>query len=701
MQSFILRHKPQITIISGTLIAAGLVARFALYSQPAYAAAFIIASIIGVLPILIQAVQALRVRVMSIDVLVSIAVFGAFLIGSWDESAIVTFLFLVGGQIERYTLNQTRSAINALTDMAPQSAAVRRADGTFETVPVDDVHVGDIVKVTTGDRIPVDGTVMSGTGLVNESAITGEPIPVDKAVGSIASAGTLLDDGMLTIRADMVGEDTTFGKIIELVENAQDSKSREERFIDRFATYYTPAVLIIAVIVGLVTRRIDLAITMLVLGCPGALVIGVPVSNMAGIGNGARHGVLIKGGEVTHRLSSADTFVFDKTGTITVGVPQVTDVRRYDDDGTPAANDTGNGAGGAYIGSFEETKDVAARDSSVRDFSVPDFSVPDASALDAGSDPAHDDVVRYLVGVESQSQHPLAKAIVRHFGDTPVPQVDEVSVVTGGGISAVHDNHRILVGSPRFLEADGIALTSSMREDASELEMQGDSLVAVAVDGSIRLLLGIRDRLRLGVADDITRLRRLGAKTIVLLSGDNQRAVDLMTAKLGFDRAIGGLLPDEKAAVISGLRDDGHRVVFVGDGINDSPSIALADVGIAMGNGADVAIDTSDVVLADSDFSRLPHAYGLAKHTVRNMRENIAIAVGTVALLLSGLVLTTWLTMAVGMFVHEASVLAVILNGMRLLRYRTDRNHGTRHWNIRKLDTYQGQPRSVIDTVAA
>ena len=309
MQSFILRHKPQLTIISGALIAAGLVARFALHSQPAYAAAFIAASIIGVLPILVQAVQALRVRVMSIDVLVSIAVFGAFLIGSWDESAIVTFLFLVGGQIERYTLNQTRSAINALTDMAPQSAAVRRADGTFETVPVDDVRVGDIVKVTTGDRIPVDGTVISGTGLVNESAITGEPIPVGKAAGSSASAGTLLDDGMLTIRADMVGEDTTFGRIIELVENAQDSKSKEERFIDRFAAYYTPAVLIIAVIVGLATRRIDLAITMLVLGCPGALVIGVPVSNMAGIGNGARHGVLIKGSDVTHRLSSADTFV--------------------------------------------------------------------------------------------------------------------------------------------------------------------------------------------------------------------------------------------------------------------------------------------------------------------------------------------------------------------------------------------------------
>ena len=630
MQSFILRHKPQLTIISGALIAAGLVARFALHSQPAYAAAFIAASVVGVLPILIQAVQALRVRVMSIDVLVSIAVFGAFLIGSWDESAIVTFLFLVGGQIERYTLNQTRSAIGALTDMAPQSAAVRRADGTFETVPVDDVRVGDIVKVTTGDRIPVDGVVTSGTGLVNESAITGEPIPVDKAEGSSASAGTLLDDGMLTIRADTVGEDTTFGKIIELVENAQDSKSREERFIDRFATYYPPAVLVTAVIVGLVTRRVDLAITMLVLGCPGALVIGVPVSNMAGIGNGARHGVLIKGSEVMHRLSSADTFVFDKTGTITVGMPQVMDVRRYDDSVAPAPDD----------------------------------------AAGTSSAPVPDDATRYLVGVEAQSQHPLAKAIVRHFDDVPAPQVDEVSVVTGGGIRAVHDGHRILVGSPRFLETEGVELGPTARADAAELESHGDSLVAVALDGRIRLMLGVRDRLRPGTADGIRNLRRLGARNIVVLSGDNQRAVDLMTAGLGLDRAVGGMLPDEKAAYISRLRDEGHRVVFVGDGINDSPSLALADVGIAMGNGTDVAIDTSDVVLADSDFSRLPHAYGLAKRTVRNMRENIAIAVGTVALLLSGLVLTSWLTMAVGMFVHEASVLAVILNGMRLLRYR-------------------------------
>lgn len=630
MQSFILCHKPQLTIISGALIAAGLVARFALHSQSAYAAAFIAASVVGVLPILIQAVQALRVRVMSIDVLVSIAVFGAFLIGSWDESAIVTFLFLVGGQIERYTLNQTRSAIGALTDMAPQSAAVRRADGTFETVPVDDVRVGDIVKVTAGDRIPVDGVVTSGTGLVNESAITGEPIPVDKAEGSSASAGTLLDDGMLTIRADTVGEDTTFGKIIELVENAKDSKSREERFIDRFATYYTPAVLVTAVIVGLVTRRVDLAITMLVLGCPGALVIGVPVSNMAGIGNGARHGVLIKGSEVMHRLSSADTFVFDKTGTITVGMPQVMDVRRYDDSVAPAPDD----------------------------------------AAGTSSAPAPDDATRYLVGVEAQSQHPLAKAIVRHFDDVPAPQVDEVSVVTGGGIRAVHDGHRILVGSPRFLETEGVELGPTARADAAELESHGDSLVAVAIDGRIRLMLGVRDRLRPGTADGIRNLRRLGARNIVVLSGDNQRAVDLMTAGLGLDRAVGGMLPDEKAAYISRLRDEGHRVVFVGDGINDSPSLALADVGIAMGNGTDVAIDTSDVVLADSDFSRLPHAYGLAKRTVRNMRENIAIAVGTVALLLSGLVLTSWLTMAVGMFVHEASVLAVILNGMRLLRYR-------------------------------
>lgn len=640
MQVLVLRHKPLIAIVSGILIVTGLVSRFILHFGQAYVGAFVAASVLGALPVLVQAIQALRVKVISIDVLVSIAVFGAFLIGSYDESAIVTFLFLLGEQIERYTLSQTRSAIGMLTELAPRFAAVRRDNGTLSEVSVDEVRIGDVVQVATGDRIPVDGTVVSGSGLVNESAITGEPVPVDKTEGSFASAGTLLDDGALSIRTDKVGEDTTFGRIIELVENARDSKSKEERFIDRFSTYYTPVVLVAAVIVGVMTQSINLAITILVLGCPGALVIGVPVSNMAGIGNGARHGVLIKGSEVTQNLSAADTFVFDKTGTLTIGTPEVVSVRTY-------------------------------------------RSSPDETAT----------AERYLVGAESQSQHPLATAIMRYYGGVFALDVHDVSVIRGGGINAVCDGHNIRVGSPRFLESGGDELDGEVMDDVAALEAEGDSLVALAVDGSVRLMLGIRDRVRPGVADDLTRLRRLGARNLVLLSGDNQKAVDLVAGSLGLDHAVGGMLPDEKAAFISSLQRQGHRVVFVGDGINDSPSIALADVGIAMGKGADVAIDTSDVVLTDSDLSRLPHAYGLAKRTVGNMRENIVIAVGTVVLLLSGLVLTSWLDMAVGMLVHEVSVLVVILNGMRLLRYKASNGHGIRGGRkIGRLDVHQGLP---------
>ena len=251
----------------------------------------VISSILGVLPIAIQAYQALRFKVISIDLLVTIAVTGAFLIKNFEESAIVTFLFLFGAYLEQRTLNKTRSAIKALTEMAPESALRLNEAGDFEAIDVDDVDVGDTLLVKTGAKVPVDGIVIVGEGSINEASITGESIPVAKENGSFVYAGTILDNGTLQIEASRVGEDTTFGKIIELVEEAQDSKSEAERFIDRFAKYYTPAVLVIAFVVWLITKDVELAITMLVLGCPGALVIGVPVSHVAGIGNGASHGI--------------------------------------------------------------------------------------------------------------------------------------------------------------------------------------------------------------------------------------------------------------------------------------------------------------------------------------------------------------------------------------------------------------------------
>ncbi|HRT82097.1 MAG TPA: HAD-IC family P-type ATPase, partial [Oscillospiraceae bacterium] len=331
MQRFILKNKTAIAFISGALIALAFLSKLIARFVPGYESAFswafegpmIAASVIGALPIFIQAYQSLRLKVVSIDVLVTIAVTGAFIIKNFEESAIVTFLFLFGAYLEQRTLNKTRNAIKALTEMAPESALRQNDDGEFEEVDVDDVDVGDILLVKTGAKVPVDAEVIGGEGSVNEAGITGESIPVAKEPGSGVYAGTILENGTLQIRAERVGEDTTFGRIIELVEEAQDSKSAAERFIDRFSKYYTPAVLVIAALVGIFSRNIELAITILVLGCPGALVIGVPVSNVAGIGNGASHGVLLKGSEVIRDFSRLDTMLFDKTGTLTVGDPTV------------------------------------------------------------------------------------------------------------------------------------------------------------------------------------------------------------------------------------------------------------------------------------------------------------------------------------------------------------------------------------------
>src|SRR5690625_1042624 len=331
MQRYILSQKNNITWISGILIVAGFIGRFALDNMLIFNWTLIIASILGVAPIAIQAYQALRVKVVSIDVLVTIAVIGAFVIQNFEESAIVTFLFLFGGYLEQRTLNSTRSAIKELTEMAPEVAFKQMENGEFEEVDIWDVDEGDILQVRTGGKVPVDGTVVIGEGHINEASITGEADPVRKEADSEVFAGTILENGTLQIRADRVGEDTTFGKIIELVEEAQDSKSEAERFIDQFSQWYTPAVLVLAFIVWIFSQNVELAITILVLGCPGALVIGVPVSNVAGIGNGAKNGVLLKGSEVIQDFSKVDTILFDKTGTLTVGNPEVAEFKTYGD----------------------------------------------------------------------------------------------------------------------------------------------------------------------------------------------------------------------------------------------------------------------------------------------------------------------------------------------------------------------------------
>lgn len=614
MQKMILERKNHITVISGILIATAFISKFVFGNTEIFLWLLVFASFLGVTPIAIQAYQALKVKVVSIDVLVTIAVAGAFLIRNFEESAIVTFLFLFGAYLEQRTLNKTRSAIKELTEMAPESALKQMDNGEFEIVEVGEVEVGDILLVKTGAKIPVDGTIITGEGYINEASITGESFPVFKKRDSKVFAGTILENGTLKIIADRVGEDTTFGKIIELVEEAQDSKSEAERFIDRFSKHYTPAVLVLSFIVWLVSRDIELAITILVLGCPGALVIGVPVSNVAGIGNGAKHGVLLKGSEVIGDLSRLDTIVFDKTGTLTLGNPKVVQQKIYTDE-------------------FEK-------------------------------------IFGYLSSIEKESNHPLAKAIVEYIGDVKAYPVERTEVIKGGGIIAQIDGHRVAVGNVALMEKENVYLSERIKKDILEMQNDGDSLVLTSLDGEIQLLMGIRDPIRQNVKGTLQKLKKLGVKNLVVLSGDNQGTVDLVAKELGLTEAFGNMLPEDKQSFIKNLQAKGQTVAFVGDGVNDSPSLALAQIGIAMGSGTDVAIETSDVVLINSDFERLPHALGLAKATAKNMRQNIVIAVGVVLVLLISVFFSEWMNMSIGMLVHELSILAVILNGMRLLRYR-------------------------------
>lgn len=614
MQRIILRNKNNITLLSALLIALAFTAKWAAGDEAVFTGALMVASVVGVLPIAIQAYQALRVKVVSIDVLVTIAVIGAFLIQNFEESAIVTFLFLFGGYLEQRTLNKTRSAIKELTAMAPESALKQMKNGDFEAVDVDEVDKGDMLLVKTGAKVPVDGTVLSGEGYINEASITGESAPVAKEGGSKVFAGTILENGTIRVQADRVGEETTFGKIIELVEEAQDSKSAAERFIDRFSKYYTPAVLLLAFVVWIFTNNVELAITVLVLGCPGALVIGVPVSNVSGIGNGARNGVLLKGSEVMVDFSKVDSILFDKTGTLTLGNPTVAETIHYSDD--------------------------------------------------------HDETLQYLASVEHESDHPLAKAVLQEIGEVDYLPISRTDVVKGGGIVAEVQGRRVAVGNASLMEQENVPVDDKAKSAIERLSTAGNSIVLTAVDGELRTLMGVRDQIRPGVKEQLRKLKKLGVKNLMMLSGDNQGTVDAVAKELGMTQAYGNMLPEDKSHFVKRLKEEGQTVAFVGDGVNDSPSLALADVGIAMGGGTDVAIETSDVVLMNSDISRLPHALGLTKATVRNMKQNIVIAVGVVLILFAGLFFGNWVNMSIGMLVHEASILVVIINGMRLMGYR-------------------------------
>lgn len=616
LQTFILKRKNSITLISGFLIFIAYVSPFIFKNTLIFTWSLIIASIIGVIPIAIQAIQSLKVKVISIDVLVSIAVIAAFLIQEYQESAIVTFLFLFGSYLEAKTLNYTRKAIKGLLDLAPLTALRIKEDKSLEEVSIDEIEIGNQCLVRTGSSIPVDGRILSGIGVINEASITGESIPLSKQINDWVYAGTILENGTITIEAQRVGEETTFAKIIELVEEAQDSKTTTQRFIDRFSRVYTPFVLVLSLLVWLLTKNIETAIIILVLGCPGALVIGVPVSAVAGIGNGAKHGVLFKGSEVIQTLSKVDTIVFDKTGTLTQGRPQVVESIYFIDE--------------------------------------------------------NDEIQSMIMSIERESNHPLAQALVTHLDSAPLISVSDTQVFQGEGLQAKTSKGTLLIGNQSLMNRFEVNISTNQNQNIQRLLTQGTSIVLVAQEQELIALFGIEDPIRPSAYEDLRKLKSLGVKELILLSGDHELSVNHVAKQLDLTQSYANLLPQDKALYIKQYQSEGKVVAFVGDGINDSPSIALADIGIAMGSGTDVVIETSDVVLMKSDFKHLVHAIGLSKAMMSNMRQNIIIAIGVVFFLITNVFFSEWMNMSIGMLVHELSILIVIINGMRLLKYKKE-----------------------------
>jgi len=647
MFKYINKHKNQFTLLSGILIVVGFI--ISLTSNKYLKDILLMtATIISGIPIAIKAFQAIRMKAFSIELLVTIAVAGALFLGEYTESSVVGFLFLFGDYLEARTLEKTRSSLKSLIDMAPQEATVIR-EGQTMAIPVEEVVKGDRVVIKAGGKVPVDGSIISGKALLNESAVTGEPVPVLKTVKDRVFSGTIVDNGYIEIIAEKVGNDTTFARIIELVEEAQESKTKTEKFLDKFASVYTPAIIVLSVLVYVLTGNLHIAITFLVVACPGALVIGAPVSNVAGIGNGARNGVLIKGGEVMDRLSRVTAVVFDKTGTLTKGKPEVTDIKIFNN-----------------MNSIKINSDKISGN-------APCKNAQGKNVLD------QNELLRLVAEVEKISEHHLGYTIVKEAEARNLNlkgSVSEAEVVKGSGIRGKVEDHVVTVGNRKMMNAENIFIPDEVSSYATEREKEGNTAVFAAIDGKITGIISIADQIREDARKAVSNLRENGVKRIIMLTGDNRHAAELVAKQLGLDEFHAELLPGDKVEFIKKLKEEGHVVAMAGDGINDAPAIATADIGLAMGEGGtDISMETADVVLMADKLMQFSHAYALSKATMRNMRQNTFFAVAVVIVLLAG-VLTENVHLASGMFIHEASVLAVILNAMRLIGFNSRAGKG-------------------------
>lgn len=610
---------------AGTLL--GFVLGLGRAPEWASIAAFAIAICAGGLLIWRRALLSLRVRVLDMNVLMSLAVLGAAALGEWSEGATVFFLFALGGLLESRSLERTRRSIRELMDLAPSVARVRRA-GTLVSVPAENVVAGETFVVRPGERIPLDGVVAHGASAIDESAVTGESVPVDKGPGERVFAGTLNTSGLLEVTAVAAAKDSTLARIVFLVEEAQASRAPSQRFVDRFSRIYTPAVIGLAVLVatlppliGSVTgadgapfsewfRR---ALVLLVVSCPCALVISTPVSIVSAISRASRDGVLVKGGAFIEAAARVAAVAFDKTGTLSEGRPRL-----------------------ARVAGF------------------------------AGMDAER--VLALAAAVEAHSNHPLARAIVQAAGEKmPQTPVTGFAEVPGRGVRATVDGLSVEVCSPRCARE-----TASMGPEAEraieEFEAAGLTVLSVIADGSVVGLVGLEDTIRADAIEALGRLRQIGIGHLVMLTGDNERVARAVAQHAGLTEYRARLLPEHKAEAVAELRRRFGIVAMVGDGVNDAPALAAADIGIAMGAaGSDVALETADVALMRDDLSALAGFFLLGRRTMRAIVGNVAFSLATKAVFLA-LALTGRATLWMAVFADTGVSLLVILNGMRLLR---------------------------------
>lgn len=557
--------------------------------------------------------------------LMTIAILGATAIGEWQEGAAVVILFAISEALERYSMENARRSIASLMEMAPVEAIIRR--GTEEmTVPVEDVRVGDVMIVKPGGKIALDGIVISGASTVNEAAITGESLPVEKAVGDAVFAGTLNGEGFLEVEVTKRADETTLAKMIDLVEEAQAERAPMQAFVDRFARYYTPFIIVTALLIAIVPPLvmggewldwIYRGLAVLVIGCPCALVISTPVAIVTAIGNAARRGVLIKGGVHLEQIGRLRAVAFDKTGTLTKGKPAVTDVVVYE-------------------GTREQLLALAA-------------------------------------AIEKRSQHPLASAIVRKVEEEGVPFLDvavEFQSLTGQGVKAVIAGNTYYIGSPALFTSLIGKLPDEAEKQISAFRDEGKTVMAVGTADRLLGLIAAADQLRPSAPETVAALRRLGVAEVVMVTGDHEQTAQAIGRQAGVSDIRAELLPEQKLAAIRELKERCGMTAMVGDGVNDAPALAAADIGVAMGGaGTDAALETADVVLMADDLRQLPYTVHLGRRTLAVIRQNIAVALGLKVLALVAAV-PGWLTLWLAVFADMGATLLVTLNSMRLLRVK-------------------------------